>query len=104
MNPIKGSTSTAKPDATAVPKTIFSKNPDVLNLSVSSIKDPGISNENETTSRAMIRFLYPIFVTRKTLNTGINSAIFKRANKASLLTKITSASLLLPHRLLLLIS
>ena len=38
-------------------KTIFSKNPDVLNLIVSSNKDPGISNEKETTSRAMTRFI-----------------------------------------------
>jgi hypothetical protein len=92
------------PAATAVPKKIFSKNPDVLNLIVSRNNDPGISNEKETTSRAMARFIYPIFVTRKTLRIGIKSAIFKRVTKASLLIKITSPPLLLPHRLFLLIS
>jgi hypothetical protein len=97
MNPIKGCTNTAKPDARAVPKTIFSKNPDVLNLIVSSNKDPGISNEQETTSRAIARFINPIFVTRKTLRIGIKSAIFKKVTKASRLIKITSPPPLLPH-------
>ncbi len=104
MNPIKGCTNTAKPAARAVPKMIFSKNPDVLNLIVSSNKDPGISNEQETTSREMARFIYPIFVTRKTLRIGIKSAIFKSVIKASRFIKITSPTLLLPHRLFLLIS
>jgi hypothetical protein len=40
-----------------MPKTIFSKNPEVLNRIVSRNKDPGISRENETTSRDMARFL-----------------------------------------------
>jgi hypothetical protein len=52
----------------------------------------------------MARFLYPIFVTKKTLKIGISSAILKRASKASLFTKITSPSLLLPQSLLLVIS
>jgi hypothetical protein len=87
-----------------VPKTIFSKNPEVLNRIMSRNKDPGISRENKTTSMDMARFLYPIFVTKKTLKIGISSAILKRASKASLFTKITSPSLLLPQSLLLVIS